>query len=189
MKKILLLFSTIISSHAFIFGQNAQCPSIVNFAQMQNTDPARYQRFMDLENFIAGQNNPNQRLIDPNGIITIPVVVHVLHRGEAIGTGRNISDAQIQSQIDVLNEDFSRLNADRVNTPAWFAQFAVDFKFEFKLACQDPAGLSTNGILRKLTDKSNFSYVGLTGTTSDENAMGIKIAGPTGSAPWPTEKS
>jgi hypothetical protein len=74
---------------------------------MQTQDPARYQRFMNLENFtanyIANQNNPNQRLIDPNGIIIIPVVVHVLHRGEAEGTGRNISFAQIQSQIDTTD--------------------------------------------------------------------------------------
>lgn len=38
-------------------------------------------------------------------IITIPVVVHILHEGEPIGTGTNISIAQIHSQINVLNQD------------------------------------------------------------------------------------
>ena len=42
----------------------------------------------------------------PNPIITIPVVVHVVYNGAS----QNISDSQIQSQINVLNEDFRRLN-------------------------------------------------------------------------------
>lgn len=44
------------------------------------------------------------------GTYNIPVVVHVVHNGEAVGEGANISFAQIQSQIDVLNEDFRRLS-------------------------------------------------------------------------------
>jgi hypothetical protein len=51
-----------------------------------------------------------------NNVITIPVVVHIVYRT----TAENISDAQVQSQIDVLNEDFRRLNADAVNTPSLF---------------------------------------------------------------------
>src|SRR5690349_1396016 len=39
-------------------------------------------------------------------ILTIPIIVHVIHNGEAVGTGANISQAQVQAQIDVLNEDF-----------------------------------------------------------------------------------
>src|SRR5688572_26883130 len=39
-------------------------------------------------------------------VLTFPVVVHVIHNGEAIGTGTNLSQAQIQSQLTVLNQDF-----------------------------------------------------------------------------------
>src|SRR5690606_8674897 len=35
--------------------------------------------------------------LDANEIITIPVVVHVIHSGQAVGVGRNISDAQVMS--------------------------------------------------------------------------------------------
>ncbi|MEQ8811601.1 MAG: hypothetical protein RIE59_21200, partial [Imperialibacter sp.] len=42
------------------------------------------------------------------GIITLPVVVHVVHNGEQVGQGRNISAAQVASQLEVLNEDFRR---------------------------------------------------------------------------------
>ena len=51
----------------------------------------------------------NQQLSrNTNTIYTLPVVVHVVYRT----TAQNISDAQILSQIDVLNEDFGRRNAD-----------------------------------------------------------------------------
>lgn len=191
MKQILItltftFFSTILLS------QDRNCPSVINLAQMQTQDPVRYQRFMDLENFtanyIANQNNPNQRLIDPNGIIIIPVVVHVLHRGEAEGTGRNISLAQIQSQINVLNEDFRRLNADRVNTPAAFVPAASDYNIEFRLACQDPAGNPTNGVVRRLTNKNNFPLIETPNHTIDETAMGIKMTNISGDDPWLTDR-
>lgn len=78
----------------------------------------------------------------------IPVVVHVIHNGEPIGTGTNISDAQIFSQISVLNEDFRRLNADAINTPATFLPVAGNMDIEFILAKRDPEGLPTNGIVR-----------------------------------------
>lgn len=41
-------------------------------------------------------------------IITIPVVVHIVWR-DAV---ENISDAQVQSQLKVLNEDFRKKNSD-----------------------------------------------------------------------------
>ncbi len=52
------------------------------------------------------QNPDAQRLV--NGVVEIPVVVNVLYRTAA----QNISQAQIQSQIDVLNKDFSATNSD-----------------------------------------------------------------------------
>jgi len=78
----------------------------------------------------------------------IPVVVHVIHNGEPVGAGTNISDAQIQSQIAVLNSDFQRLNADAVNTPAEFIPVAGEFPVTFVMAQQDPYGLATSGIVR-----------------------------------------
>jgi hypothetical protein len=85
----------------------------------------------------------------PNNVITIPVVVHIVYRTAA----ENISDAQVQSQIDVLNEDFRRLNADAVNTPSLFQSVAADAEIQFCLATQDPLGNPTNGITRTQTTK------------------------------------
>ena len=86
----------------------------------------------------------------------IPVVVHVLHNGTAVGVDANISDAQILSQIRVLNEDFRRKNADAIRTPEEFLPVAADANIEFVLAKQDPNGLPTNGIVRKQGPKTIY---------------------------------
>ena len=54
-----------------------------------------------------------QRSAEQMVVLTIPVVVHVLNNGEAIGVNSNISDAQVLSQIEVLNEDFRRMLGTR----------------------------------------------------------------------------
>ena len=78
----------------------------------------------------------------------VPVVVHIIHNGEDIGVGANISDAQVLSQLRVLNEDFQRQNADAANTPPVFASVAGSLDIEFVLARQDPEGQATTGIVR-----------------------------------------
>lgn len=102
-------------------------------------------------------------------IIKIPVVVHVLYNAPAY----NISDAQIKSQIEVLNRDFRRLNADTAFTPIVFRKLAADCQIEFELAKFDPKGRKTNGIVRK---SSSILMYGL-----DDR---IKYTGRGGSDAW-----
>ena len=71
---------------------------------------------------------------------TIPVVVHVIHNGEAVGTGLNISNAQIVSQITVLNEDFSGSNADSSSIPTIFKPNFAHCGINFCLAVLDTSG-------------------------------------------------
>ena len=103
-------------------------------------------------------------------IITIPVVVHVVYRTES----ENISEAQLRSQIDVLNEDYARLNVDASNTPSEFQGVATDSEIRFCLASRDPSGLPTNGITRTQTTANAFS---LGGSVKSE-ATGGKSAWP-----------
>ncbi len=78
-------------------------------------------------------------------VYRIPVVVHVIHNGEALGSGRNIPDANIQHQIEVLNEDFRRM----LGTPGWNNHpRGADVMVEFVLAKRDPSGNPTTGIVR-----------------------------------------
>ena len=92
----------------------------------------------------------------PRSIITLSVVVHVVWREE----NENISVEQIRSQIEVLNEDFRKLNANFSLTPAPFKSLAADIEIEFCLATLDPGGFPTNGITRTQTHLDNIGLLG-----------------------------
>ncbi len=87
-------------------------------------------------------------------VLTIPVVVHVVHAGEAVGTGRNISEAQVKAQLETLNEDFRRKPGTRgFNDNA----NGADIEIEFCLAAINPTGgtITERGIDR-VNGASNF---------------------------------
>lgn len=78
-----------------------------------------------------------------DGIVkTIPVVVHIIHTGEAEGVGNNISDAQILSAMVQLNERFRKTPGTQGDADG------VDTEIEFCLASIDPDGNPTDGINR-----------------------------------------
>ena len=91
-------------------------------------------------------------------VYKIPVVVHIIHNGEPVGEGLNISEEQVLSQIQVLNKDFRHLNPDSINTPDIFKPFMADIGFEFVLAKRDPDGLPTRGITRTNGYKIEWSF-------------------------------
>ena len=82
----------------------------------------------------------------------IPVVVHVLYRVVA----DNISDEQVASQIEVLNEDYSASNADLAGVPEPFQDVIGNPQLSFVLASVDPDGNPTTGITRTKTKVSRF---------------------------------
>src|SRR2546428_6333582 len=67
------------------------------------------------------------------GTVNIPVKVHVIYNTAQ----QNISDAQIQSQIDVLNKDYTATNADVNNTPSIFTSSVSNFDIHFTLSSVD----------------------------------------------------
>ncbi|MEO1253505.1 MAG: choice-of-anchor J domain-containing protein [Bacteroidota bacterium] len=89
-------------------------------------------------------------------VYQIPIVVHVFHKGEPIGSGVNLSEERILAQIDSLNADFRRLNADTINTPMIFRPIAADVEINFVLAKQDPDGNPTNGIVRLQGSRNTY---------------------------------
>jgi PKD repeat protein len=90
-------------------------------------------------------------------VITIPIVVHVVHNGESVGQGTNISAAQVQSQIDVLNEDFRRKAGTRGFNNS---TVGADIEIEFCLATLDPEGrtMPEKGIDRYNGRKAVWAY-------------------------------
>jgi hypothetical protein len=106
-------------------------------------------------------------------LITIPVVVHVVHRAKE----ENISDAQVRSQIKVLNDDFRAKNTDKKNVPDVWKSLVIDSNIQFELAKTDPDGGSTNGITRTATTVASFG--------PDD---GVKRKRSGGVPPWPTDR-
>ena len=71
---------------------------------------------------------------------TLPVVIHIISDGEPVGTGTNLSQKQIQSQLDVLNEDYRNRNANGASVAAPFQPLRADAQFQFVLAQRGPDG-------------------------------------------------
>ena len=112
-----------------------------------------------------------QNNIQPRAVARIPVVVHIVWQNEF----ENISDAQIQSQIDALNRDFRKRNT--VNPV--FLRFAVDCEIEFCLAKRDTNNNVTTGVIRRQTTFTNIGS-----TYFDTVSRRIFYSGQGGSNAW-----
>ena len=148
--------------------------------EIRKTDPARYNRILEINKGIEDYrnkyvSNPNSRLVDPNGIIIIPVVFHVLSSPNIAGS--NIPDARILEQINILNADFSHTNIEQTPTPPAFVGAIANTQIRFELACFDPNGNSTNGITRTSLSNNSFNF----------NSDAMKQSA-TGHAPWDTKR-
>lgn len=116
----------------------------------------------DFEKLVTDIRNKKNKAILESGnarvttdvIYKIPIVVHVLHRGEPIGQGINVSDEHIQEIIKQANQDYRKI----VNTTGYGNGF--DTNVEFALAVRDVNGNSTNGIDR-IDMSGNTSYMAL----------------------------
>ncbi|MEY4702728.1 MAG: hypothetical protein RIR96_625 [Bacteroidota bacterium] len=122
-----------------------------SFAQ-QRCGTAEYLQSVSQVTTGANQNTYARDTVT-NEILTVPVVIHVLYNQSS----ENISQAQILSQLKVLNDDFRRMNADASITPSAFRNDAADCRIMFCLAQLDPRGRTTNGIIRKQTSKTAFA--------------------------------
>lgn len=152
MSKILFLVSFTILS-VFTYAQTSfhgeQCATSIMVQDKIASNPEIKEKREGIELKVQQwiKNNPKAKTEE---IISIPVVIHILYRNAS----ENISDAQIQSQIDVLNEDFRKLNTNFPATPAPFKTIAADCELEFCLAKFDPLGNDTTGITRTSVSNS-----------------------------------
>ena len=115
-------------------------------------------------------NERHYRLAEP---VSIKVVVHVVYATDE----ENISEAQIWSQIKVLNDDYRGKNADKSKVPTVWSGLVADSLISFELASIAPDGSKTNGITRTKTAVSGF---GTNDAVKDLDKGGIN--------PWDTEK-
>ena len=147
--------------------QQRDCGTMEYLSQQLKSDPLFRENIEKIERHTAAfRPGISERSGD---VITIPVVVHVVYDV----LSKNVSEAQIQSQLDVLNKDFRRLNSDRNNN--WMQ--ADDPQIEFCLAIFDPDGNPTTGITRTNTLRRNF-------TTNDD----VKKNSAGGKDGWPSDQ-
>lgn len=151
MKKLLL---SVFGLLALTAGAQEKCSAHSLHEQKLMEDPSLVVKQQQLEDFTANwiQSHPvigKER----NAIYRIPVVVHVVYNT----AGQNISDAQIQSQIDILNDDFQLMNADSLQPSHPFWAYTANTQIEFCLASQDPNGNYTTGVTRTQTSVSSFN--------------------------------
>ncbi len=70
----------------------------------------------------------------------IPVVIHLIHGGQAVGTFPNISQVQVNSQITVLNQDYSGTGLNVGNVPSAFSTLISNTNVQFCMATKNPQG-------------------------------------------------
>ena len=164
---MLLLFSAFsFAQNRQVFGKNVEsvnpknglirCVSSEYEKSLQEKYPERASN-AEFENWIAPKVEAiKQKMATGRGIeavVNIPVVVHVIHNGDAVGLNENISALRVQSQITVLNQDFRRM----LGTPGYNTNtVGADVEVQFCLAQRKPDGTATNGIDR--VQRSPASY-------------------------------
>ncbi|MGB3946939.1 MAG: M43 family zinc metalloprotease [Bacteroidia bacterium] len=157
------LTSNIVAQEAYL-----RCASTEAMNKIFDAHPEiKAEHLKRVEEWTANEHNSiipksNQQQV----VYTIPVVFHIIHQGGA----ENISDAQVMDAVDVLNQDFRKLNATAANTVSQFQSIAADCEIEFKLAQKDPVGACTNGIDRIASS--------LTNNADDDSKLN----------PWPVNK-
>lgn len=146
-----ILFSALLTTG---FAQENWCGSMDVLRRYLAGNPEANEQYLQFieacerDEIDFAQNGNSSRALSDT--IYIPVVFHIVHNGDAIGApgGENISDAQIISQIDALNNDFSLSPERLANVPDEFKALSAHTKIRFCLAQFDPSGNPTTGILR-----------------------------------------
>ncbi len=143
---------------------------LVSFSQERCATPPRDEESSErFEKWIQSKIQTKKSLLQANAqrqaaeIYYIPVVFHIIHQGEPIGSGDNISTDRILEQLETLNQDFGKMNPRRNDiVPSVFEPVEADVEIQFVLARQDPDGLPTDGIVRVEGTAAKYFFPGNT---------------------------
>ncbi len=118
-----------------------QCASMDVLTKQLRDIPGLQRKLDDIEAqtsrlVLQRQTDPSALSTGPLvGTLTIPVAIHVIYNKALLQ--ENISDAQIQAQITVLNRDYSKTNTDISKVPGAFSRLASNMQFQFRIASID----------------------------------------------------
>lgn len=164
LKLVIILFFINFSAFAQDDSTENRCANLQVPKYFEQTE--RFLQKTLFQQQIAQKNSPNTQLRTERTetVHTIPIIFHIMHQGEAVGEGNNISYEQILSQMTVLNEDFNKLNADTVQTQAMFKSVSASANIKFVLAGIDKdgnklaeAGVDRQRISKKIWDLNEFN--------------------------------
>ena len=168
MKKTLLIGLLLIAFFAKAQDRNVKKCATTPLVEYEMQTNPQYKN--TVENYFNGlQEWLNNNLNSRNTVITIPVVVHVIHKqSHNLGIGTNIPQIQIDDAIRILNEDYRKMNPEFPSPPRnTFTSYAGDCELEFCLATTDENGNATTGVTRTSTSKTSFDA----DDNTDSNAM------------------
>ena len=128
MKQLIAFFVFVFSTSFLMFAQPEPCgmEAVMNLAKQANPNLAvrRNSAERQIQDYLKNSSRSWE-----NEVITIPTVIHIIYHADE----ENLPDSIIYSQMEVLNEDFRRLNADTINTPDYFKPLASDLNFAWLL--------------------------------------------------------
>jgi len=150
---------TLSKQNVVAYNNQEECKSGILLQELMDNDTSYAQKIANYNKLVQQGN-----ILNKGTVYNIPVVVHVIHLGEPEGTGTNISDAQIHSAINNLNQAF------RNQAP----YTGVDMEINFCLASVDPSGNPTSGINR--VNGSGTSDYATQGITNDGGSSMNEIA-------------
>ncbi len=150
-----------------------QCGAMQVHERLAEQDPGYRERRVRLEAQSARALETGAAMRAMRKLITIPMVVHVVYKTDE----ENISDAQIASQVEVLNRDFRATNPDTKKVPDVWKGLVADAQIKFAMAIKDPKGKATDGITRTKTTRDSFG-------TGDS----VKTKQGGGIPPWPADR-
>ena len=171
MKSNLLTLILFLCHTLAVMAQTPFCATDEHHLHRLATDPAYQMQFQEMQEQIY---NYSLQYYDPHNpqaggerdVTVLPVVVHIVSPpGTPIGSGNNITDAEVQLGLQYLNDSFA--NAGGFNAPD-----GVNTDIQFCLAQRDPNGMSTNGITRhSSTVVAQNDCGGFAFNYGDENAL------------------
>jgi hypothetical protein len=156
------IFLLLLSAAIPILAQRPHCGFDERLKALEDGNPAKAEERAEFERRLSNWIAQHPEARTANATYIIPTVIHCI---QASATPF-VSDACVQSQIDVLNEDFQLLNADTTLIPTEFLNVVGNVSVEFCLATIDPNGNPTNGIDRVINSMYATNH-----TQANEAAM------------------
>lgn len=149
-------FGKDISSEVLSANNHERCGTVQYENYLKSIDPNRMseQQFEEWLAPLIKEHESKKTMRGTTAVYNIPVVIHIVHDGDCLGTGENITDAQAISQLTVMNQDYRKMAGTRGGANS--TGLAQDIEINFLLAKRDPVGNPSNGVLRHvITPYSN----------------------------------